>query len=111
MSTNKDFIINLRVSRATYDKIKRKARENSETISNLVRKAIEDSSEILADLSEEVFGKASEDKLKDIASYHKVQLAQNMDCARCGKKLMTGEMVVCGETAIGRRYYLCPTCK
>src|SRR3989344_4274039 len=48
---SKDYIINLRVSRATYDKVKQKAKENRETVSNLLRKVIDDSAEIVTDFS------------------------------------------------------------
>lgn len=109
MDDNKDYIINLRVSRATYDKIKRKAKENQESISTLVRKAIDDSSEIITDLSDELFGK--KEKFKDIVGYHKSKAAQNLECAKCGKKIAQGDTVVVGETEGAKKYFFCESCK
>ena len=51
----KDYILNIRISRALYDKVTKKAYENRETTSHLLRKIIEDSAEIVGDLSEELF--------------------------------------------------------
>jgi len=106
---NKDYIINLRVSRKTYDKIKSKAKENRETISNLLRKVIDDSSEIISDLSCDVFGDGK--KFNDIISYHKVFLAQDVDCSKCNQKISSGESVTVGETKTNKKYYFCLNCK
>lgn len=105
---NKDYILNLRVSRATYDKIKQKAKENSESVSNLVRKAIDDSTEIIADLSDEIFGEQS--KFKDIVGYHKSKAARDLKCSKCGKVIPTGEMFTIGETESVKKYFFCKNC-
>lgn len=110
-SDAKDYIINLRVSRATYNKIKEKAKENSETISNLVRKAIDDSSEIISDLSKDIFGKNRKKDFDDIASYHKVKAAKEISCDNCGAKIRAGEAATLGETRSGRGYYFCAKCR
>lgn len=110
MEENKDYIINFRVSRKTYEKIKEKAKENRESISNLARKAVEDSAEIISDLSREIFGKG-ENKFEDIVSFHKAQFAQDMKCASCGKMIAKGTVGVVGETKAGKRYYFCTDCR
>ena|ERR1700733_3385499 len=106
---NKDYIINLRVSRATYDKIKRKAKENQESISNLVRKAIDDSAEIITDLSDDLIGK--KDKFKDVVDYHKSKAAQALECVKCGARINAGDVVTVGETAGAKKYFFCEDCK
>lgn len=106
---NKDYIINLRVSRATYDKIKQKARENEESISNLVRKAISDSAEIITDLSEEIFGR--QNKFKDIVGYHRARAAKDLRCAKCERTISAGEVVTIGETEGIKKYFFCENCK
>jgi len=105
---NKDYIINLRVSRATYDKIRRKAKENQESISSLVRKAIDDSAEIITDLSDELLSKR--DKFKDIVGYHKSKAAQDLECAKCGEKIVAGDIVTIGETEGAKKYFFCENC-
>lgn len=109
--TTKDYIINLRVSRKTYDKIKDRARKNGETISNLIRSIINDSAEVISDLSSELTGKQAKDKFADIISYSKATLAQSRPCDNCGKDLAKGETVAVGETATRIRYYFCQNCK
>ncbi len=109
---NKDYIINLRVSRATYEKIKAKAKENRESVSNLVRKAIEDSSEIISELSEELLGKKrARGKFKDIVSYHKSKTAQELTCAQCAAVIPAGEIATIGETAGAKKYFFCQNCR
>lgn len=109
MDNNKDYIINLRVSRATYDKIKQKAKENRESVSNLVRKAIEDSSEIISDLAEDVLGKR--EKFKDVVGYHKFHAAQDLECSACQAKIPQGDTATVGETAGAKKYFFCENCK
>ena len=106
---NKDYIINLRVSRTTYEKIKHKARENSESISNLIRKAIDDSTEIIGDLSEELFSKR--DKFKDIVGYHRFRTAQELECSQCHSKIPAGETATVGETEKSKKYFFCKECR
>lgn len=109
--TTKDYIINLRVSRKTYDKIKDRAKKNGETISNLIRSIINDSAEVISDLSSELTGKKTKDKFADIVSYSRAVLAQSRPCDNCGKEMAKGETVIAGETATRARYYFCPSCK
>lgn len=105
----KDYIINLRVSRETYDKIKEKANENRETISNLLRKVIDDSGEIISDVSEEIFGKKQ--SFNDIISYHKSILAKDASCSKCKKKILKGKPATIGETRTNKKYIFCLACK
>ena len=105
---SKDYIINLRVSRETYDKIKRKAKENQESISNLVRKAIDDSAEIIADLSNELLNKKA--AFKDIVGYHKSKAARRLECAKCGAGIASGDVVTVGETESAKKYFFCRNC-
>ena len=107
--TNKDYIINLRVSRATYEKIKSKAKENSETISTLIRKTIDDSAEIIGDLSDELFQKR--DKFKDIIGYHRFKTAQELECSQCHGKIPAGETATVGETEKSKKYFFCKVCR
>ncbi|OGM98488.1 MAG: hypothetical protein A2915_00810 [Candidatus Yanofskybacteria bacterium RIFCSPLOWO2_01_FULL_41_34] len=108
-NTNKDYVINLRVSRATYEKIKHKARENSESVSTLIRKAISDSVEIIGDLSDELFQKR--EKFKDIIGYHRFKTAQELECAQCRSKIPAGETATVGETEKTRKYFFCKICR
>ena len=108
---NKDYIINLRVSRATYEKVKEKARENRESISNLVRKAVDDSVEIISDLSDEIFGKDKNAKFKDVVSYHRVKTAKEIKCDKCSVLIPSGETATIGETASAKKYFFCQNCK
>ncbi len=107
-NNSKDYVINLRVSRATYDKIKQKAKENQESISNLVRKAIDDSTEIIADLSSDLLGKQTISK--DIVGYHKSKAAQELTCVKCGTKIGVGDVVTVGETEGAKKYFFCKDC-
>ena len=108
---NKDYIINLRVSRATYEKIKEKARENRESISNLVRKTVDDSIEIFSDLSHEILGKEKNKKFKDIIGYYKIKTAQDLKCDNCGAVILSGEIATVGETEGVKKYFFCHYCK
>jgi hypothetical protein len=107
---NKDYVINLRVSRATYEKLKSKAAENRDTLSGFVRKAIDDSAEIISDLSNDVFGKRKKD-FGNVDSYHEVEVAKNIKCAQCGEDIPAGETATVGETKSGRKYYFCGKCR
>ncbi len=106
---NKDYIINLRVSRATYDKIRQKARENEESISNLIRKAIDDSVEIFTDLSHDLMGK--KDKFKDVIGYHRSKAARDLSCSKCDSTIVAGEIVTIGETEGAKKYFFCQNCQ
>ncbi|KKR15361.1 MAG: hypothetical protein UT43_C0002G0018 [Parcubacteria group bacterium GW2011_GWC1_39_29] len=107
--TNKDYIINLRVSRATYEKIKHKAKENGDSISTLIRKAISDSAEIIDDLSSELFQK--QEKFKDILGYHRFKTAQELECSQCHGKISEGETATVGETEKSKKYFFCKNCR
>ncbi|MFA6586227.1 MAG: hypothetical protein WCS86_03665 [Candidatus Paceibacterota bacterium] len=108
---NKDYIINLRVSRATYEKIKQKAKENRESTSNLVRKIVDDSIEIISELSDELLGKGGNNKFKNIVGYHKVKVAQELKCDKCDTIIHVGETVTVGETTGTKKYFFCKNCK
>jgi len=108
---NKDYIINLRVSRATYEKIKNKAKENRESISNLVRKTVDDSIEIISDISNELRGKDKNSKFKDVIGYHKIKAAQELECDQCDAKITPGDVATVGETAGAKKYFFCQNCK
>lgn len=105
---NKDYIINIRVSKETYEKIKDRAQENRETVSNLVRKVIDDSSEIISDISNDMFGK---NKIGKMSVYYKGLAADNIACSVCDKKIKKGASVTIGETKTGKKYYFCNKCK
>lgn len=106
---NKDYIINIRVSRATYENIRQKAKENRESISNVVRKAINDSAEIISDLSNELFGK--KDKFRNVVGYHKSRAAKEIKCSGCGAAIGQGDVVTIGETEGTKKYFFCGNCK
>ena len=108
MTKKKDYIINLRLSRDVYDKLKERAKENSETLSELVRKSIDDGLEILEDVSDELFdGKKSTDPVE---SYHKGTIMVDTTCFKCKRKIKKGSDVVIGETKRGKKKYLCTKC-
>src|ERR1043165_4000229 len=106
---NKDYIINLRVSRDLYDKIKRKAHENQDSISNLVRKAIDDSVEIFDDLSKEFRGEGKATQ-KDIIGYQWYRAARDVPCDTCGASIEEGQTYLVGETRGSKKYIFCDTC-
>lgn len=99
---NKDYILNIRVSRETYEKVKGMAKENSESISGLVRKVIQDSGEIFDDIFN-VKGNFS-----DIITYSAEKAARDIVCEKSGKKIKKGSNVIVGETPSGRRHYFYP---
>ncbi len=108
---NKDYIINLRVSRATYEKVKQKARENKESISSLLRKVMDDSVEVISDISHDLMGKEKGKKFKDIVGYYKLKTAQDIACDQCGSSIVSGETATVGETANAKKYFFCNNCK
>src|SRR5687768_1119722 len=109
MDDSKDYIINLRVSKETYEKIKNKARKNGDTISALLRNVINDSAEIISDLSSDLTGK-KKSKFSDIVSYHRGMLAQARACDSCSMEMIKGEITTIGETDKGISYYFCTRC-
>jgi hypothetical protein len=108
---NKDYIINLRVSKQTYEKIKSKAQQNKNTISSLLRNIIDDSAEIFSDLSNDFKGQTATNKFKDVVSYHRGMLAQERNCDNCGSLIAKNEVVTIGEVEKGGSYYFCTKCK
>ena len=110
-TNNKDYIINIRVSRKTYDKIKDKAAKNSESVSSLMRNIIDDSVEIVSDLSRDIFGRGKGGKFKDVVSYYKASLAQDRACDNCGAEMKKHDTVIVGETSRQKRYYFCEKCR
>jgi len=112
--TTKDYVINLRVSRQTYQKIKDKAKKNGNTISSLLRAVIDDSAEIISDLSQDLSGapySSPKNRFSDITAYHRAVLAQARPCDNCRTEMIKGEITTIGETAKGPAYYFCGKCK
>lgn len=99
---NKDYILNIRISKDTYEKVKREAKENTESVSNLIRKVINDGLGIVSDLT---------DNQKNITSYHEGKTAKDISCSQCGKIIKSGKIVTVGETNWGKKYYFCSKCK
>ena len=106
---NKEYVINIRVSKGTYSKLKTKAKENGESLSNLVRKTLDDSWEIFSDLKKDIFGE--DEKANDnITHYQKVIVAKNVVCERCNTNIPKGSQVFLGETKNGEKKYFCGNC-
>ena len=108
--STKDCILNLRVSKETYEKIKERAKRDGDTASSLIRSLIQDSIDTVADLSFEFLSEADKQDTK-IVSYHKGVLAQGRECENCRHTMKEGNAVVIGETSTGRRSYFCLDCK
>ena len=106
---NKEYIINIRVSKETYDKLKVKAKENSESLSSLVRKTLDDSYEIFSDLKKDIFGGFNKGT-DNILHYQKVIIAKDVDCQRCGAKIIKSSQAYLGETKSGAGKYFCIDC-
>ncbi len=109
MSDKKDYIFNIRLSRDTYEKLKQKATENRETMSNLARKVIDDGLEIFQDVSNDLFGNSVSARDKIVHSY-KVFLHQDAVCAETGQTMKKGEQAIVGETQTGKKYIFHPSC-
>lgn len=105
---NKDCLLNIRISKKTYDRVKRAAEENKESISNLIRKVINDCLEITNDISQDIFNKTETNK---ISAYYQGVAAQNITCAQCQKKIKSGNKITIGETTNGKKYYFCLKCR
>ena len=104
--SKKDYLFNIRLSRQTYDKLKSKAMENRESVSNLARKMLNDGLEILDDISEELFdGKFR--KKDEIVYYCEGIILTETSCHECGEKLKTNEKIKIGETKKGKKHYFC----
>lgn len=109
MDDNKEYIINIRVSKDTYKKLKDKAKENSESLSSLVRKTLDDSYEILGDIKRDIFGEG-EKPVNNIQYYQKVIVAKDVKCDRCQAEISKGSQVFLGETKTGVKKYFCNNC-
>ena len=109
MEDNKDYILNIRVSKETYNKLKEKAKENSETLSTLVRKTLDDSWEILSDLKNELFNENNKAN-NGVAYYQKIIAAKELACDRCKMNIPKGSQAFLGETKTGSKKYFCQNC-
>lgn len=105
---NKDRLLNIRISKKTYDRVKQAAEENKESVSNLVRKIISDCLEITHDISQDIFNKTETTK---IFTYYQGVTAQNIICTKCHKKIKAGNKITIGETTTGKKYYFCSKCR
>ena len=117
---NKDYILNIRLSKKTYDQVKNLAKENAESISHLVRKVINDGLDIAADISDDIFGEKSKTpnskkttakKSTNIINYYNGIAARDMLCANCSHKIKSGQKIIVGESTFGKKYYFCVNCK
>lgn len=106
---NKDYILNIRISQKTYEKVKTLAQENAESVSHLVRKVINDGLDIASDISEDIFGQRK--KASNIMNYYNGKAARAMLCSHCGRKIKSGQKIVIGESAFGKKYYFCVNCR
>lgn len=105
---NKEYIVNIRVSKDTYNKLKNKAKENSQTLSDLIRKTLDDSYEIFSDIRKDLFG---DDKNKNgMIYYQKAILARDIHCDVCGNIVKKGTDIFIGETKNGNKKYFCNDC-
>src|SRR4051812_37968646 len=109
MQDNKEYILNIRVSKDTYEKLKRIAKENSQTLSSLIRKTIDDSSEIFSDLRKDLFG-GSEKSKDGLVYYQKVTAARDIECNKCHASVPKGSTIFMGETKSGAKKYFCTDC-
>lgn len=109
--STKDYIINLRVSKDTYEKIKERSCKNRETISNLVRTIINDSIDTANDLSSELLGSKKKKADENVVSYQRGVMAQDKKCDDCDCDMKNGDTIIIGETATNARRYFCKTCK
>jgi|GEM_PF-983013 len=113
MDENKDYVLNIRVSRETYNKLRSKARENRESLSSLVRKAVHDGLEIFGDIKKDFFGEKNDifkKNVPDFDYFQSVIAAKNLACQRCSTQIAKGERAFIGETKSGSRKYFCSTC-
>jgi formamidopyrimidine-DNA glycosylase len=106
---SKNYILNIRLSQNTYQKVKNLAKENAESISQLVRKVIYDGLDIASDISEDILGKNK--KTSNITNYYRGTAAQGLTCANCGHKIKSGATITIGESSFGKKYYYCSNCK
>ncbi|MCA9351326.1 hypothetical protein KC929_00930 [Patescibacteria group bacterium] len=103
----KDKTINLRVSKELYNKIKKKATENRETISSTTRRFIQDSCEIISDLAGEVL--TPREEVFDFEYDGKA--VSDTACALCDKKIKKGSKIKIQETNAGKKRTVCGKCE
>lgn len=106
---NKEYIINIRVSKDTYNKLKSRAKDNGESLSNLVRKTINDSWEIFTDLKKDILG-GDKKPNGDITHYQKIFMAKDIICDHCNNNIPRGNQAFLGETKTGAKKYICNNC-
>ena len=111
MGDSKEFVINLRVSKQTYEKIKNRAKKNKDSVSNLIRNIINDSTEIISDISSDLKNKEKKAKFNDVLIYQRGTLAKENLCGNCGAHMAAGESVTIGRTDSDACYYFCFRCK
>lgn len=109
MEDNKDYIINIRVSKNTLNKLKNKAKENSQSLSDLVRKTLDDSWEIFGDFKEDLFGK-NEKSVNGVDYFQKVIVAKDTSCEKCGTAIPKATEAYLGITETGAKKYFCTLC-
>lgn len=106
---NKDYILNIRISKDTFSKVKSKAKENKESVSALVRKIIDDSYEVMGDLKKDIFNDAN--SAEDLECFSQVVMAKNTKCAKCGKGIKKGAVAIKAEDEEGKKHFYCQSCK
>jgi len=109
MDNSKDYVLNIRVSKDTLNKLKNKAKENSQSLSDLVRKTLDDSWEIFGDLKEDLFGK-DEKSANGVDYYQKVIVAKDVNCEKCGSPISKASEAYLGITKVGAKKYFCNSC-
>jgi formamidopyrimidine-DNA glycosylase len=109
MDNNKDYVLNIRVSKDTLTKLKNKAKENSQSLSDLVRKTLEDSWEIFGDLKEDLFGKG-EKNANGVDYYQKIIVAKDVACEKCGAVIWKASEAYLGTAKTGEKKYFCNAC-
>ena len=102
----KDSILNLRISRELYEKIKKKAQENRETISCAARKIMEDGCDIFSGLSAELFPPSKSDE--NLYSYE-AKATSSLICAQCARRIKKGEKIHIIENKRGKKI-ICTRC-
>lgn len=108
MEDTKDYIINIRVTKETYNNVRDSAKANSESISNFIRTLITDSADLVSDFAEGIAGRKKD--FRDIISYHKAKLAKAVGCGKCGSTIPEGTVATVGETSSAKKYYFCGNC-
>lgn len=109
MDDSKDYVLNIRVSKDTLNKLKNKAKENSQSLSDLVRKTLDDSREIFGDFKDDLFGKG-EKAANGVEYFQKVIVAKTVDCEKCASPIAKATEAYLGVTKTGEKKYFCNSC-